>query len=914
MLLLDELRARVNLVDLATRLGLRRRAAMEDVTTFSLPGEAHSSVTVRNDEHFWLGGANGEQGHCIDLVMYVDKCGYPEANKRVHMLSGIHFFEVEETETDDDNQRKVEFICEQSLKKPIAAVPYLQNERQIPKAIIDIGIAKKTIGWTSYTNPAIAPGEKFHGGDGVSFIAYDQFSRVPVAIDQRYLDPKLNGDLKTISMGKKLGIYWTLDPKAVKEAHTIYVVEGALDALSIEAAFASDPGVCAIAQRGTQNRLDWAPFAGKTILCCFDNDEPKPDKRNPNGPYRRPGAEAEWAIHEQCLAANVACMFVDKREWDMGWDANDLYKNKTSEARSMFKRLEPWLIPGLIGDDEASYKRRLWLPTHDFSIYWRFHVRPDFTSKAKITTDNETGEERITFEDVAGIRIAGLSRVEIASATATMTGEKDLQPKINFVAVVQNARHQAHLQRKVMDDEQLHNIDHWRKFGPIFKPAEFARILNVFERGINIGGAKAANFVGLAWLNGRVVVNESNQCFFTDPKQQCPYSNALFSRGPRGNGLKVVEAYQKTFTQNAALLPLIWVVGAQLKIFLGFWPHMIMQANKGEGKSTLIKRLERTTGMKMFSGQSLATEFRLLTSVSGTSHPVGWEEISARKTDIINKAVSLLQESYQYTETSRGAALTEFLISAPVLLAGEDVPVDSLLGKTIRTDLTGKKGPLMPEIPQFPMHNWMSWLVDLGKNKVLDCYAQSYELCKRMCRAKENDSGAQRMITNYSALLTSWRLLSSWGGWQPEMGDVERDLIAEMNCHIAETSNDREPWIWIMETIFDEIAARRYPFPFKFECYPNGKDINAVSLRINQVMQHFSTSVLLRDKFNALPVKSGRVLKKQLQLAGVIFADDVRRSIERSSIGHMTVLDLTKLDEYGINPAVPEYVSNGYDN
>ena len=75
----------------------------------------------------------------------------------------------------------------------------------------------------------------------------------------------------------------------------------------------------------------------------------------------------------------------------------------------------------------------------------------------------------------------------------------------------------------------------------------------------------------------------------------------------RGHASQVVAAYQETFKDNAAARALVWILGAQLKLFLGFWPHLIVQAGKASGKSTLIKRLERTTGMKMFSGQSMTT-------------------------------------------------------------------------------------------------------------------------------------------------------------------------------------------------------------------------------------------------------------------------------------------------------------------
>ncbi|MFX5570512.1 hypothetical protein ABTD96_19530, partial [Acinetobacter baumannii] len=69
--------------------------------------------------------------------------------------------------------------------------------------------------------------------------------------------------------------------------------------------------------------------------------------------------------------------------------------------------------------------------------------------------------------------------------------------------------------------------------------------------------------------------------------------------------------------------------------------------------------------------------------------------------------------------------MTEYLLSAPVLLAGEDVPVRSLLGKIIRTDLTGKKGPLLPDDrPRFPVRAWLEYITRLPKKVVLDKYRE----------------------------------------------------------------------------------------------------------------------------------------------------------------------------------------------
>ena len=917
MLSQESLQERIMLHDAAQRLGLKIRQKNSESETWSRPDAEHPEILINRQHGFWrmVNGQGG--GNVLDLAMWAADCDYPAANKLLHDLFHIHYLPVNNTEDEnEDDQQLLNYIAQQNTEYAEKCRVYLKNDRGIPDHIITAGIKNGTLGWTDYTNPKLKPNEPHYGGEAVSFLTYLPGTRSLAGVDYRYYNPDLNGGMKTKSLGKKNSVYWTLDPRAVRNAHTVYVVEGPLDALSIEAAFSNNPGVCAIALRGTQVTINWKPFQGKRVISCYDKDAPKPDKRNPNGLYRCYSAEAEWRIHEACLAAGVACFFVDRMDWDVGQDANDVWK--ATKNRHHFEKLEPWLIPGLSGkskDDEQGYKQRIFLPHHDYQQYWRFRVKPDFTSMIKISKGDD-GETQETYEDVAGFRVAGLSRVKIASATAIMSGEEDSAPRINFVAIYQSPRGEYELQRRVMEDEQLHNLDQWRKAGPIFRPAQFARMLSIFERTIGIGSIHAANFVGLCYLNGKVRVNEGKDCFFTDPKQQCPYNDFSFHRGMRGHVYDIMTAYQDTFKNNAAALALTWVVGAQLKLFLGFWPHMIMQADKGRGKSTLIKRLERTTGMKMFSGQSMGTEYRLLTSVSGTSHPIGWEEISARKTEIIQRAVSLLQECYQYTETTRGSAQTHFLVSAPVLLAGEDVPVESITGKTVRTNLNHGKGALLDEnLPKFPMYEWCQWLAELPKSTVLDCYKNALGKCQLYSRARADDSGAQRMVTNYAALMTAWRLIRTFGGWEDFLEEFERDLIAEMNAHIADTNNDREPWIWIVEIIADEISADRYPFPYKFE---KEKDSDTTPsfllLRTTHMMSHLSTSMALKEKYNNLPVKTGRGLKRQIDQAGVIAEDDSSRSINGKRVGHMQKLDLRKLEEYGVSISVPEKMKGYYED
>jgi hypothetical protein len=300
----------------------------------------------------------------------------------------------------------------------------------------------------------------------------------------------------------------------------------------------------------------------------------------------------------------------------------------------------------------------------------------------------------------------------------------------------------------------------------------------------------------------------------------------------------------------------------------------------------------------MFSGQSLQTEFRLLTSISHTSHPVGWEELSARRQDIIDKAVGILQENYQYTVNRRGADMTEFLLSAPVMLAGEDVPVRSLIGKIVRTELTGKKGPIMPDdLPRFPVRQWLEYLAGLDRHQVLQAYGRVKEYCLKNSAASGQDDGAVRMAGNYAAVITAWRYLCEFSGLDYNHGDFVRDAIAEMNSHITETSSDREPWVWILETILSEIASHEFKHPHKWD-WVDGKE--CLLVRTGHVMDHLGTTASLREKWNSLPVKSDRVFKKQLNGAGIIISDDNERTIGGRRVSHLCALDLKEMEKYGL--------------
>jgi hypothetical protein len=65
-------------------------------------------------------------------------------------------------------------------------------------------------------------------------------------------------------------------------------------------------------------------------------------------------------------------------------------------------------------------------------------------------------------------------------------------------------------------------------------------------------------------------------------------------------------------------------------------------------------------------------------------------------------------------------------------------------------------------------------------------------------------------------ILLSWSRLCEFAGIDEQQGDFIQDVLTQMNGHIAETSQDREPWVWIMEIVLSEIAAGKFRHPFEW--------------------------------------------------------------------------------------------------
>ena len=908
---IEELKNRIDCADLAEKLGLSQPKPKGNWTSPKHKDKS-PSLSIFQGGKRWKDWSTDEGGTCIDLVMYVEGCEVADALKRLHEIYGFPMDQAQRPEEQRRPRTRAEFIAEKCLLSPDKAIPYLTEQRNISEETVRRAIKAGAIGFNEWTagdrapkpdQQPLAAGDAGWGGPAVAFIVRSMQAPEILAVEMRYLDPQLNGGIKTQTQGEKANAPFFIDRRQVERAKTIYLVESPINALSIEDCRLPYSAAVAIRGVATVDSMDWQFLMGKRVVLAMDNDEPD-DKG------KRAGLQAAWKIYDQLAALGVACHFVEQLDWKKSnWnDVNDILKDGgTEELSRILKLFCPWIIPGQNGKTgegvDSRGRSRIHLPSQDFSVYWKYRAKEDFVSYVKEAKEQD-GVEHLVFEDLCGFRIASFSRVTIPSATATLTGEKDAQPRTLFSVSVQSPRHGQQLQRRVFEDEKIHNPEQWQKFGPVWNRGAFLRMVNILERSAEHDKRKAINFVGVAWKDGKPVVNEGPDCYFQEPEKQCPYHNLVFPSGSQRDAQEVIGQYHKTFKHNAALMLLAWALGGHLKAFTGFWPHCTVQARKGSGKTTLIKRLERTIGMTMFSGQSLMTEFRMLTSLSSTSHPVGWEELSARRQDVIDKAQSLLQEAYQHGMTRRGSEMTEYVICAPVLLAGEDVPVNSLLGKLVAVDLA-EKGPIMPEeMPRFPVRQWLDYLAKMGKDDVRRYYADALHYCQENCRSTDQDAGAKRMVHNYAAVLATWYIMADFAELDSDLYGFQGDLVRRMNTSIKETTADREPWVWILEKLTSEISSKRFRHPY---CIDSINGTNVLLVRTSHIIHHLSGESSLREFWNGLTIKSDRVLKRQLKDAGVVAVDssghyieDQERVIGDMRVGHLCALDLDALEKFGI--------------
>lgn len=903
--------APVDLHDLADKMGLvlgKGQSKKANDRVYHSPGHTDTSpsLSIFNNGEAWKDHSTGATGgDAISLYMYKTDLQFKDAVTGLAALYSIQPFKAVKSGIASVKKSLAEYIADRCTKGDKAAATEYLAGRGISEEVIEKAWARKAIGWNDYTSTKHPEGEVGHGGAGVAFIVRDRYDRKALAVDTRYQDPALNGGIKTNSQGDKDGAPWVLDWMAFNRAHTIIIVESQINALSVLTAMPD--GIDSLALRGTSN-ADNVPldlFKGKMNIIAMDNDEAFDDEHRLAG--HRPGPEAGWRLYDRLNAAGIPAMLVDHSEWEVGQDVNDILQADGAYClNTCLGKLENNIIQGLqFSSDKLAYDGtpRAVLPAHDYKVYWRYRTEADFTQYiSKYERDDDGKMKPLDFEDLAGFRIASVSRVAIQNWQATVLNAAEGQGEMMFAVAAQTPQHGRTLKRLTLTDEQFTNPQHWSKFGYIYKPAPFMRMTNILANTLNDSEQLAVNFVGLAFKQGKPVINEGTDCYFRDPNKQTPYGDLIFNNGTKNHARQVINAFQGTFTENAALIPVVWALGAHLKLFTGFWPHMQMEAEKSAGKSQLMNKMARAFQMQIFGSDMLKTNYRLQITVSYTGHPVMWEEVGTNKVEVIKEANDKLQEAYNYRHNIRGDL--SYLSSAPVLLGGEEVDMNSLLGKLTRTTVSvAKQGPeIASDLPVFPMRQWLEFLAELDRDTVERALDKATTSCMNMASADKSDGNAKRIVKNFACIRLAWRLLCDFAEIDYTQGGFEADLMKEMNLFLNETQASRHPWVWIMEIVMSEIDARRWMFPIAHGDCENehGEMEPAIFIRHTHIMDHIKHSTHLKSRWDSLPIRQAKSLMQQLKKSGVILGEGKERKVNGKRVNGMTAFSVNKLNEFGL--------------
>jgi len=109
--------------------------------------------------------------------------------------------------------------------------------------------------------------------------------------------------------------------------------------------------------------------------------------------------------------------------------------------------------------------------------------------------------------------------------------------------------------------------------------------------------------------------------------------------------------------------------------------------------------------------------------------------------------------------------------------------------------------------------------------------------------------------------------------------------------------------VWILEILFSEISAGNFRHPYLFD---RVEERESLCVRPSHIMDHIAHTSSLRDRWNSLPVKTHRVLKRQLVRAGVLASEDIERTVNRRREQHLVAIALDEIERYGLHPAPPE--------
>ncbi|GMU34970.1 MAG: hypothetical protein AMXMBFR20_28420 [Planctomycetia bacterium] len=276
-----------------------------------------------------------------------------------------------------------------------------------------------------------------------------------------------------------------------------------------------------------------------------------------------------------------------------------------------------------------------------------------------------------------------------------------------------------------------------------------------------------------ACLDDQGKLTPSDGVDFPGQREECHYHGYTFAaEGEK----RVFGLFARLMTSPSVAVILLFVLGAVLKPLLGWaFPHMVVPADSGAGKSTIADRLRRFFGILVFSGPyEFGTQYRARKLLSNSLLPIGVEEIGRVHGFPRHIMIDTLNQAYNLTPSTYGHLDKRFCLCTPAMLFGQDFGADdvALQAKIVIVPLRAdERNPAaLRELDAcesiWPMRDWVThacgWANARNLLRLLDAKADMLRIGlggEMSSRASNLD----RLIRNYATLLVVADMVAAFG-------------------------------------------------------------------------------------------------------------------------------------------------------
>lgn len=265
----------------------------------------------------------------------------------------------------------------------------------------------------------------------------------------------------------------------------------------------------------------------------------------------------------------------------------------------------------------------------------------------------------------------------------------------------------------------------------------------------------ATPFIGLQKHATGMIITDRHEANMS--AHQTVYHDVSINSGHIEHAKSIVDAFQNTLHGYKGLVLLSWLMGAHLKAKFGHYPHLIVRSNSA-GLTTLLEDAKDLMPLRIIDSETLRLDEKVAASISNTSFPVVWENVTSINARQRDNALNRLRQCYGTEYISIGRWQHKYRICAPVLIDDgalnlpNKLPFQALCLDLQKTD-KGEKLPLTT-LNQWPMYTWLQFLCTQTK------YLPDMHLRHMQQAQQKTDFYLQpHQAENYALVACAWQLI-----------------------------------------------------------------------------------------------------------------------------------------------------------